>query len=201
MTSFRRFIAKDIKLKKRNVEIKDFIWVDIDTLNLGWWPICEMSNEKTDDRTLCPAVGALMKDENGKFNTSIKYSMHIEVLDLYEKYKEELFTSERWKDTRYYALHKAYRDMGLDSDVRTDQWILYKIKRLTALFDSIKKDGYRYLVENKVSILDKPMASYYGYKREMSGYEIWNGAHRAACVYKLDYKKIKVLLLELKRTK
>lgn len=181
--------------KRRKFKLKDFIWVDIDKLNFPWRPICELT-ENNKNREMCTILPTLMKDEKGVFNTLIKYWMHLEILDLYEKYGESLFENDRWKETRYYLLHKFYRENGIDNQMRTDSWIFTKIKRLIILFNNIKNDGYRYGRATYLSVLDKPIASYYGYKREIDGYEIWGGVHRATCLYKLGYKKVKALLLK-----
>ena len=197
----KKFLGNLNRYTRTGLEIKDFIWVDVEKLHIPWRPICEMNfkrpkTEKSNSREMCPVVPILMRDEKDQFNTLIKYSMHVKMLDLYEKHKESLLTDDTWKKSKYYLLHKSYREIGLAGSLRDDAWILYKIKKFIALFEDIKKNGYCYTKKSYLSVLDRPMSSYYGYEREIDGHEIWDGFHRASCLYKLGYRRIKALLLE-----
>lgn len=187
-------LRKNKKYIKRDVEILDFIWVGVNSLHIPWWPVCELSANKN-DTNLCPILPGLMKDENGNFSTKLKYSMHLELLDMYEKHREGLLSGALWKGTKYCRLHRSYRDNGIDASVRTDEWIKYKIERIIAVYESLKRDGYHYETENFFSVLEKPLGWYYGKRDEIDGYEIYDGSHRAAGLYKIGYSKIKAVLV------
>ncbi len=191
-----RAFAKNKKYKKRKLRIVNFAWVDIGRLHIPWWPVCVLHNEHSKEKEMCPVLPRLMKDENGEFSTLLKYSMHVELLDIYDGCKDKLLATDLWRDTRYYALHKSYRDRGIDSQVRTDGWIRYKIERMLNLYKDIKERGYNYETKNLLAVLDKPLGWYYGHRNDIDGYEICDGGHRAACLYKLGYDRVKAIILK-----
>lgn len=186
------------RYRRYGLKIGDFIWVDINKLHLPWYPMYEM-DKTVKSKELCPVTAELMKSSSGVVDTSLLNSPHVELLRLYNLYKSEIFNMEFLRTTRYYKMHRGWRERGINASVRTDDWILNKkVKNFIRIYLNIKENGYSYEAKNKsfISILREPLARKYGYKREIDGYELFDGGHRAACLYILKYRHIKVLVLK-----
>lgn len=189
---------KNKRYKKYEVRIIDFIWVDVDKLHIPWYPLCEM-DKSLESKELCPVTADLMKKPDGTVDTKLLNSPHVELLKMYDAHKDKVFDMEFLKGLRYYMMHKGWRERGINASIRTDDWILKnKVRNFIKLYLSVKEKGYLYegVNNNFISVLDRPLASKrYGYKRDINGYELFDGGHRAACLHNLGYKKIKTLLL------
>ena len=108
----------------------------------------------------------------------VKNSPHCDFLIQYEKVGKEVYKA----NTNYYKMQKAWG--------RDERYILKKMKKLTGLYDSIKKNGLKV----KVQVLEEPL-----YKRVFDdGYEIYDGHHRASVCFILGYKKIKCEVITVK---
>jgi hypothetical protein len=80
---------------------------------------------------------------------------------------------------------------------RPPDWIRVKIKKVLALFDSIKNKGFNdSQLGNLPWVLDRPLISTrYQLTHSVDGYEIYDGHHRVAALRSLGYQSVKVLLV------
>lgn len=100
----------------------------------------------------------------------VKNSPHCDFLKQYEKIGEEVYKN----NTNYYKMQKGWG--------RDEKYILKKMKKLVGLYNDIKKDGLKV----KIRALEAPLYS----KVFDSGYEIYDGHHRASVCCILGYKTI-----------
>ena len=91
-------------------------------------------------------------------------------------------TLKEWHQTPYYYINHLWRDMGINRDIRTDEWIEYKINNLIKLYHKIKDWGYIYGKGGN-------------WIAECDGLLV-DGGHRVACLYMLGYDKVKTLILK-----
>ena len=190
---------KNRRYKKYGMQIAGFIWLDISKIFFPWWPICEMDRTKN-SRELCPVTADLMRAPDGRVNTSLNNTPHVELLRLYKEHKDKVLEERFLKTTRYYKMHKGWRQMDINRNIRTDEWILNKkVKGLISLYKGIEENGYFYEGSNNnfIAVLGEPLAKKkYGLEREIDGHELFDGGHRLACLYTLGYKNVKALLLK-----
>lgn len=170
--------VKNSRYSRYKLKILDFRWVELTKLHIPWLPLCEIS-PAFKDRSLCPVVAEFCRNNKGKVDTRLKNSMHVDLLKTYMKDGENIFVPEVFSKTRYYLMHKKYREIGVNPEIRTDKWILSKIKKLIIIFLTIKREGYYYEFhgdKSYISILKEPMAKLrYGddSRKIVDGYELW----------------------------
>jgi hypothetical protein len=193
--------SRNNRYKRYGLIIEDFVWVDLRQIRFPLQPLCEMDPKRHKSRDLPRVVIKLLTDKNGHMDLSVDNFPHIDVLKLYEKYNEALWTSDLYKKTRYYQFHRGFREENINPDVRTDEWIHSKVVRFVKLYDDIRRTGYFYEFNgNKsyISILDKPILELrYGIKTDIPGYELWDGGHRLVILHYLGYTKVKALKLSI----
>lgn len=180
------------------LRIRDFIWMEISRLNMPWYPLCELDRSLR-ARDMCPVIPKVMKTGSGEIDLTVFNSPHVELLTRYEREGDRILELENFRTSRYYQMHRGWREAGVNPEARTDEWILdRKAKGLVALYKSIRDKGYSYEAANGtfVAVLEEPLAwTKYGHQWEMDGFELFDGGHRAACLCALGYTKMKVLVL------
>jgi len=83
------------------------------------------------------------------------------------------------KDKSYYQLQKLFG--------RNNKWIKNKVNKFLGVFESIKNDGFK----GSIMILETSIV-----KNEYnSGFEIFEGHHRVACVLILNIKEIQCQII------
>lgn len=88
-----------------------------------------------------------------------------------------------WKNFSNHPYYLMQRRYGKSRKSAFD-----KAKRLTALFDEIKTNGFK----GRISVIEKPIVS----NPYNNGYEIYDGHHRAACCIVLGIKNIEAIILK-----
>lgn len=184
------------------MRIKDFAWLNLNEIYFPLQPLCEMDPKRHKSEELSRTVLNLLRNEKGEMDLSVGNFPHMDVLKFYEKYNESLWTNNLYKKTRYYKFHKGFRDENINPDIRTDEWIRSKVIRLINLYERIKKNGYFYEFNNDksyIAVLEKPILELrYGRKRDIPGYELWDGGHRLVILHYLGYTRIKAIKLSTK---
>lgn len=100
----------------------------------------------------------------------IKYSPHVRFLNFYTPNKN----IKEIKNTHYYKMHRSYG--------KSHKWTLIKINKFIELCKKIKKEGY----DGSAVIFKTPM-----FKNSYNdSFEIYEGHHRLAICYFLNYEKV-----------
>lgn len=194
------FFKNNKRYKRYSLTIKDFRWLSMGEINFALQPLCEQYPQKyKDNLNIIPEVLEIMKEKDD-VNLKLHNFPHADILYKYIEKKNFDFTD--LKTTRYYRFHCILRKYGVNADVRTDDWIYNKALRLIKLYHSIRNNGYIYNHNNTksyIAVLERPILELkynVKYPLTLDGYELYDGAHRAICLYFLGYKKIKALVLE-----
>jgi len=130
--------------------------------------------------------------EDGHLDYSTKNSMQYKLLRAHN-----ISALKDYSTTDYWKWHLALRQIGINAEVRTDQWIEEKIEKLIRVFEAMKRKGFYYgRFSHYPWVVAKPLINTrYGYDYLPSGYEILDGHHRVASAACLGYDSICVLLL------
>lgn len=108
----------------------------------------------------------------------IRHSPHCKLLHDYNNNGNTI-----WKKFRKHPYYRLQRRFG-----KSRRTALDKAKKLTALFDEIKANGFK----GGITVIDKPLVA----NPYNQGYEIFDGHHRAACGIVLGMKKIEAIVLK-----
>jgi len=131
-------------------------------------------------------------------------SPHVELLESYNTKKTEDFYSNCMnlpycKQLASSDFKYNYYNGEVISRSLTESQIISRVKSFILLFESIKKNGYMKgeFANRIICILEKPFwNTRYGSQLQSSNnFEIFIGHHRAAALYVLGYRDIKVVLL------
>ncbi len=129
-------------------------------------------------------------DESGL----IENSPHVDFLKRYQELGIKILSNLH--KTRYSKMYENWDDMGYGLGGRTPDYIKKKARSLMSVFDSICKKGYNR--KNKIHVMDKPLWTSRGFDGgdALQGPEIFHGHHRSACLYVLNYKVVKVMVVK-----
>ncbi len=117
---------------------------------------------------------------NGVYDTVLKLSQspHCQLLRDYN-----LIGGDIWHNFNKHPYYRLQRRFG-----KSRKSALNKAKRLTALFDEIKTNGFI----GEITVLDKPLVP----NPYNQGYEIFDGHHRAVCCITLGMKNVRAIIVK-----
>ncbi len=101
-----------------------------------------------------------------------------------------------WSTLDYWKWHASLDKSGINK--RPSKWIERKISSTLHLCESIKKQGFKDKpLFNLPWVLHKPLIkTRYNINHAINGFEVLDGHHRVAIMIALNYKNIKVLMVE-----
>jgi hypothetical protein len=150
---------------------------------------CELVPSR--EATTLDFLDGYMTDESGAPDWRIGRSMQARLLSAHAAGRLPADLSQ----TDYSRWHARLHEAGINE--RPPEMIARKLEGLIALYESIRRDGYRFAgIDSYIWVLEEPLSvTRYGYSRLAEGLEIFDGHHRAAALACLGYEAIPVLLL------
>lgn len=107
----------------------------------------------------------------------VRHSPHYSFLKEYQRIGRDVLKT----DSDYYKMHSLWN--------RERRWIEKKMDRFINLYEDIKKNGHR----DKIIVVEEPLYE----KKFDSGYEIYDGHHRASICAVLGHDKVSCKIVKI----
>jgi hypothetical protein len=180
-TRFARFGLQPVRIET----------VPVDRLLVQRPVRCEVAPVR--EATTLEFLDAYFEQPDGPPDWRITNSMQFRLLEAQRRGELPADLSE----TDYWRWHDRLRGAGIDTEVRSDEWIAGKVRSLLDVHASIATGGYVYAgLMTYVWVLEEPLiATRYGFDYHPDGLEIFDGHHRAAAAAAAELESLDVLVL------